>query len=445
MRIPLFLILVSLCSIQYLNAQQLYYPPIDTDDWESLAPDQLGWNLSWRDSLLNYAEKEQTYALILLKDGRIVIEEYFGDFRQDSLSPWFSAGKSLMASLIGIAQNEGVISIEDESSTYLGKGWTSLTEEQENKIKIRHQISMTTGLDERFFNSTDPGDLQYFAEAGTRWVYHNGPYSLLRNVLEQAYNLDLNIITNRKIEQYVGMSGFWISTGDVNIYYSTAREMARYALLVQSDGIWDGTAVVKDTAYFRQMISTSQQMNPSYGYLWWLNGKVSHILPGGPESYQGSICPNSPEDMIAAAGKNGQLASISKEMGLVLVRMGDSEEEDRAGLDLLDGLWSRTLNMVSTETGIHRTEIPSQVELYQNYPNPFNPVTTITYRLESAGRVKINIYDARGRLVRILSDEYQAAGKYSIAFDASDLASGAYFYTLRSGDFAATKKMILLR
>ncbi|MBI2428903.1 MAG: T9SS type A sorting domain-containing protein [Ignavibacteriales bacterium] len=88
---------------------------------------------------------------------------------------------------------------------------------------------------------------------------------------------------------------------------------------------------------------------------------------------------------------------------------------------------------------------PSDYALDQNYPNPFNPNTTISYSLPKDGIVVIKIYDALGREVRTLVNEFKSTGRYTADFDASRLASGIYIYKLVSGDYSAVKKMILLK
>ena len=75
------------------------------------------------------------------------------------------------------------------------------------------------------------------------------------------------------------MDGLFVYNGYGNIFSSTARSMARFGLLIQNHGNWNGNQIMTDTNYFNQMISTSQSLNNSYGYLWWLNGKSSYRLP----------------------------------------------------------------------------------------------------------------------------------------------------------------------
>lgn len=83
--------------------------------------------------------------------------------------------------------------------------------------------------------------------------------------------------------------------------------------------------------------------------------------------------------------------------------------------------------------------------LEQNYPNPFNPTTTITYETPQNARVSILLYDVLGRSTRTLVDEYKSAGRYSIEVDAGGLPSGTYFYSIRTGNYSAVKKMCLIK
>jgi hypothetical protein len=89
--------------------------------------------------------------------------------------------------------------------------------------------------------------------------------------------------------------------------------------------------------------------------------------------------------------------------------------------------------------------IPTEYSLKQNYPNPFNPTTQIRYSIVNGGIVTLKVFDLLGREVATLVNEEKPAGTYQVEFNAKGLASGIYFYTLVSGNFAATKKLILLK
>lgn len=84
-------------------------------------------------------------------------------------------------------------------------------------------------------------------------------------------------------------------------------------------------------------------------------------------------------------------------------------------------------------------------DLSQNYPNPFNPSTKINYALPTDGQVSIKIFDMSGKEVMSLVNEVKTAGYYSVNFNASNLSSGIYFYSLSAADFTATKKMMLVK
>lgn len=102
----------------------------------------------------------------------------------------------------------------------------------------------------------------------------------------------------------------------------------------------------------------------------------------------------------------------------------------------------------STIIGIQpiSSEVPVGFILKQNYPNPFNPSTTIRFAVPKSANVTIEVFDITGRLVRVLaSNEFVTPGVKEVTFNASDLSSGIYFYTLKAADFSETKKMILVK
>ena len=89
--------------------------------------------------------------------------------------------------------------------------------------------------------------------------------------------------------------------------------------------------------------------------------------------------------------------------------------------------------------------VPEKFELHQNFPNPFNPTTTIRFDVRTSGNVSLKVFDVLGREVAVLADEYLRAGSYERVFDASNLSSGVYFYTLRAGEFEKTLRMVVVR
>lgn len=344
------------CSTDDTPTVTTYFPPIDSEEWDLIGIDSLGWNEAALDKLYNYLEDNNTRAFIILKNGKIAVEKYWGntingslEFTKNSNWYWASAGKTITASLVGIVQEEGFLNIQDKTSDYLGVGWTSLTTDQEDSIKIIHQLSMTTGLNfnDNNLNCTLPECLTFSANAGEQWYYHNAPYTLLQDVISNATQMDYNTYTNLRIESKIGMNGQWISNGFNTIYWSTARDMARFGLLVANKGKWKNTDVIGNSDYVEQMTSTSQNLNPSYGYLWWLNGQSSIILPGIANPLDIPLSTNAPEDLIAGMGKNGQYVEIVPDLNLVIIRMGEAPGESLVNISFHEEMWDRLSNVIN--------------------------------------------------------------------------------------------------
>ena len=102
----------------------------------------------------------------------------------------------------------------------------------------------------------------------------------------------------------------------------------------------------------------------------------------------------------------------------------------------------RSTTIVGVEGEINKV---NNFELSQNYPNPFNPSTSIKFTLPSRELVSLKVYDILGNEVASLLNETMNAGLNTVKFDASNLASGMYFYTIKAGNFTDTKKMMLLK
>ncbi len=122
--------------------------------------------------------------------------------------------------------------------------------------------------------------------------------------------------------------------------------------------------------------------------------------------------------------------------GKYLVKEGEYQDRIK---NILKKNFGAKQNVETTEL------IPKSYQLYQNYPNPFNPVTTIKYDIVKAQNVKVTVYDILGREITTLVNTQQQPGTYAITWDASSVASGIYFYQLKTKDYVDTKKMILLK
>jgi CubicO group peptidase (beta-lactamase class C family) len=421
--------LVILLSLN-VTAQSYYFPPNGSNSWDTISPQQLGWCTQRIDSLYNMLQANGTKAFIILKNGKIVIERYFGTFTSDSPWYWASAGKTVTAFLVGMAQQENLLRISDSTSKYLGTGWTSCPADKERLITVKNQLSMTTGLDYAVADQDckTPSCLNYKSDAGNQWYYHNAPYLLLQNVIATASGNTYNQFTNTRLNARIGTSGLWLN----GVFYSRARAMARFGSLILNKGRWANDTLMHDTAYFNQMINTSQSLNEAYGYLWWLNGKSSFRLPQSTFQFNGKLFPNAPNDLIAALGKNDQKLYVVPSLNMVVVRMGESSDLSPVPV-VLDTLIWHELNQIICQTtqSINTSQLPD----FSVWPNPSTGSVTI----EGSGmsdEMRITITDSRGKVVK-----YQRNDN-TIELQQHD--AGLYFITVETPHGKAVRKWIVV-
>ena len=174
-----------------------------------------------------------------------------------------------------------------------------------------------------------------------------------------------------------------------------------------------------DTAFARQSVNTSQNLNLSYGYLWWLNGKKSFMVPTLQTVFPGNMIPFAPNDCFSAIGKNAQIASISPTRKIVWVRMGDAPGGvlDEVPFMLADKVWQYINSLICNSTGLQKL---TQSE-FRVYPNPVHETLNVN---------RLGIYriaDAGGRVLKtttVVANEGISTG---------DLKPGTYFLLAENG------------
>ncbi len=331
------------CGCDSPPQEAMYFPPNDgSSTWETRSISDLGWNANAVQPLLDYLQLKNSKSFIILINGRIVLENYFNGHTATTPWYWASAGKTLTSTVTGIAEQEGYLNTNNKVSDYLGIGWTNAPIAKENLITCKHLLTMSSGLDDSLGDDVSSANLQYVADAGTRWAYHN-VYVKLQDVVTQATGQTWTNYFNTKLRDKLGMTGgSWInSTDGTRTYWSTTRNMARFGLMALNKGKWNGTTVINET-YFNLATTTSQTINQSYGYLWWLNGKSSYHLPQSQLQFNGSIIPHGPSDMFMALGKNDQKIYVIPSQKMVVIRMGDPADAVNLALsDFDDVLWQK--------------------------------------------------------------------------------------------------------
>ena len=339
------LFLVQGCSKEDDNSssalKSMYFPPLTGNEWETKTIASLGWNQNAVQPLMEFLIQKNTKSFMILVDGKIVMEEYFDGHTSSTQWEWNSAGKTLVATTIGIAQQEGFLNKNNKASDYLGAGWTNMPIEKENLITVKHLLSMTSGIDDTK-QLTIKSNLTYVADAGTRWAYGN-VFQKLTDITANAANKNFETYFNEKLKNKIGMDGHWNFGLIFTIYHSTARSMARFGLLALNKGKWESEQIV-EANFFAESCSSSQNLNPSYGYLWWLNGKIKYMLPGDQAIFTGPLIPNAPNDMFAAMGAKDQRIYVVPSRNMVVVRMGNASDPANpnfavSGFD--NELWSK--------------------------------------------------------------------------------------------------------
>ena len=341
----LFILITSLWSCNSddgnsSNEEAMYFPPIGSSTWETKTVASLGWNETQVQPLLDYLELKNTKGFIILHNGKIVMENYFNGHSATDTWYWASAGKTLTATVTGIAEQEGYLNINNKVSDYLGTGWTSAPISKENLITNKHLLTMSSGLNDALGDDVSPANLQYVADAGTRWAYHN-VYVKLQDVVAASTEQTWTNYFNTKLRDRIGMTGFWFQSGENRVYRSNTRSMARFGLLALNLGNWNGNQIINNS-YFRNSTSTSQNLNLAYGYMWWLNGKSSYRLPQTQFQFNGTLIPNAPNDMYCALGKDDQKIYVVPSKKLVIIRMGDAADGTNFALSDFDNeLWQK--------------------------------------------------------------------------------------------------------
>lgn len=342
-------VLMAICAAVFLPLTSTaavgpsYLPPTDSPEWSKADPGALGWNVTALENLASFARARKSTGLLIVQDGKIVLEQHWPVTSLDALTrPRFysllshgltqegqpiedvaSVQKSLVSILVGMAAGRGLIDIEAPVSRYLGKGW-SKAGAAEPAILVRHLLSMDSGLDTQ---------LRYEQPAGTYWRYNTPAYSQLISILEAVTHQKIGPLTKEWVFEPIGMrdsrwgvrTGVWaISNYNAVGFQTTPRDLARLGLLVTMNGKWDGKDIVGNDNWFPLSVSASQELNPAYGLLWWLNAADKHLgnVKSEPSLRDGPLVVSAPRDLIIAMGHEKRRLYISPSNKLVIVRFG---------------------------------------------------------------------------------------------------------------------------
>lgn len=192
------------------------------------------------------------------------------------------------------------------------------------------------------------------------------------------------------------------------------------------------------------VFSTIAQLNTTIGFIEYANGYIYATGIDVNKIFKVSL--NGEVSVLAGTGASGQIngpaasATFNGPNGIVASRGGDSL--------YISDYYSRSLRLISdVSVGVVNLSsvIPEGFEIQQNFPNPFNPETKIVYQIPVTGKVIVSISDVNGKEIETLVNEVQNPGKYQISFNGINYSSGIYYYTIKSGLFSKTMKMMLIK
>lgn len=324
------------------SAGTTYFPPAAAaNTWETVDASAAKFDPAKLAELTTWVEQTSATTFMIVYDGRILVEKYWGSDAA-TLRDIASAQKSVSSLLVGAAIAQGAFGLEDKVTSILGDGWSNGTPAEEAPITVRQLLTMTSGLD---------GQLEYDAAAGTKWLYNTDAYHRLELVLETKTGKSLQDYTRAALLDPIGAGGsLWTKRQfqkdakgvPISALEMNARDMARVGLLVMADGAWNGKVVVPST-YLATALQTSQSLNESYGFLFWLNGKSGGLMPPSTPK-TGMLMPSGPSDIVAALGANDQKIYVSRSQKLVVTRQGGKAAEGgAAGTSWDDDVWKRIM------------------------------------------------------------------------------------------------------
>ena len=331
--ITLLCVLVTKLSF---SAEELYFPDSNSD-WETVAPNKVGWNQDLLNEALKLAGERKSSGVLILHNGRIMAERYWSepdtsiryknflqgfDSQNRAIEDVASAQKNITTVLVGMAQARGFLSLEDSVTSHLGAAWSKAPMPREAAITIYDLLTMTSGL---------ASDLTYETEPGKKWLYNTPAYHFLMRVVSTATKTPREVLTREWLTSPLGMtSSSWTPrawTGsDIGVGFSTtARDLARFGLFIQAGGRWDNEIIFRDSEFIEAMMKPAQDINPSYGYLWWLNGQAFSLgFTTQTVRHDGQLIPSAPDDLVAMQGALDRKLYLVPSLNLIVTRLGSN-------------------------------------------------------------------------------------------------------------------------
>jgi CubicO group peptidase (beta-lactamase class C family) len=315
------------------------------DEWAAVEPGDAGFDPARLDRLAAQAEAAGSACLVVTRNGEVVDERYWQGMTADTPREAFSVTKSVTSTLVGIAQDEGLLDLAEPAAEHIPQ-WSGTPAEA---VTVENLLSNDSGRHWDF--ATDYGgmainaadktafavDLAQDDAPGEVWAYNNSAIQTLSSVLESAAGQSPVDFARTRLFEPLGMRHSELTTdaaGNALTYAgmkTTCLDLARFGHLMLRDGVWGGEPVVSPDYVEQATGESSTPLNAAYGWLWWLNhrgpiGSPRLATTGAADApiADGQLVPDAPDDVFWALGFQNQIVAVIPSEGVVAVRMGGS-------------------------------------------------------------------------------------------------------------------------
>ena len=310
-------------------------------EWVRADPASMGFDPKVLRRIARAAKPSQTTCLLVARKGKVVAEWNWLDFAPDQSREVYSITKSVTSTLVGQAQADGDLDVDDPAKKYVEewRGTTSRT------VTIRDILSNDSG---RYWDAgTDYAqlpqatdrtqfaiDLEQQYPPGEVWAYNNAAIQTLDRVISRATGEPTRDYAEERLFGPIGMAHTLMTAdpaGNTNTFFgvqTTCEDMARFGYLFLRQGRWGDEQVVPRSWVRAAVGRPSQDHNAAYGFLWWLNrygpviGPLATDAPGQPEPPVGRIIPGAAANLFTAQGLGGQTVLVDPGSQTVVVRIG---------------------------------------------------------------------------------------------------------------------------
>lgn len=339
------LVVLGACSATGVPEENETSVGVPAFAWQESTPAAVGLDPVKLKAEIDAAKKHKSACFVVVKDGQLVSENYWRGETAETNRVAFSVTKSIASTLVGIAQADGDLKITDKASKYIPE-WRGTPSED---ITIRNLLANDSGREwtpsldyEGLFSTNNMSEfaveLGQMAEPGDVWAYNNAAIQTLDRILFAATGNRPYEMARDRIFEPLGMNHTRIasdsaaqSTNLAAGMLSTCMDLARFGLMIEQGGEWEGEQIVPKEWIEEATGSPSQKLNAAYGYLWWLNRKgeirepmdAGSTLPPRVVVGRNQEVPGAPRDMFAAVGFGGQIVMIDPGSRTIVVRLGE--------------------------------------------------------------------------------------------------------------------------